>query len=118
MAGKLEGKVAIITGAGSGQGAAMTKLFIEEGAKVVMADLNQAGMDEVSSDLSSESFRTVLCDVSNDDQVKDVVDTAVREFGGVDVLCNVAGIGADFQPLPEVPLDRVQRQFDVNFFGA
>jgi len=118
MAGKLAGKVAIITGAGSGQGAAMTKLFIEEGAKVVMADLNEAGMKEVSADLSADSFRTIVCEVSNDDQVREVVATAVREFGGVDVLCNVAGIGADFQVLPEVPLDRVQRQFDVNFFGA
>ena len=118
MAGKLAGKVAIITGAGSGQGAAMTKLFIEEGARVVLADLNEEGMQEVASDLAVDSFRTVPCDVSNDDQVKEVVAAAVREFGGVDVLCNVAGIGADFQPLPEVPLDRVQRQFDVNFFGA
>lgn len=117
MAGKLAGKIAIITGAGSGQGAAMTKLFIQEGAKVVLADLNEQGMKDATSELSADSFRTVLCEVSNDDQVKQVVDTAVREFGGVDVLCNVAGIGADFQPLPEVPLDRVARQFDVNFLG-
>jgi NAD(P)-dependent dehydrogenase (short-subunit alcohol dehydrogenase family) len=60
MAGKLAGKVAIITGAGSGQGAAMTKLFIEEGAKVVLADLNEAGMKEVTADLSADSFRTVV----------------------------------------------------------
>jgi len=118
MAGKLAGKVAVITGAGSGQGAEMTRVFVAEGAKVVLADLNEAGMKEVTSALDADSYRTVVCNVSNDDQVKEVVATAVREFGGIDVLCNVAGIGADFQPLPEVPLDRVQRQFDVNFFGA
>jgi NAD(P)-dependent dehydrogenase (short-subunit alcohol dehydrogenase family) len=117
MAGKLEGKVAIITGAGSGQGAAMTALFVQEGAKVVLADVNEAGMKEVTSALAAESVRTVACDVTKDDQVAEAVATAVREFGGVDVLCNVAGIGADFQPLPEVPLDRVARQFDVNFLG-
>src|ERR1700687_6099421 len=107
MAGKVAGKVAIITGAGSGQGAAMTKLFIEEGAQVVMADLNEAGMQDVAEELNGESYRTVVCEVSNDDQVKEVGATAVREFGGVDVLCNVAGIGADFELLPAVPLDRV-----------
>jgi NAD(P)-dependent dehydrogenase (short-subunit alcohol dehydrogenase family) len=118
MAGKLEGKVAVITGAGSGQGAAMTKLFIDEGARVVLADLNETGMRDVSAGLDANSYRTASCDVSDDDQVSHVVATAVEEFGGIDVLCNVAGIGADFQPLPEVPLERVQRQFDVNFFGA
>ena len=70
MAGKLAGKVAIITGAGSGQGAAMTKLFIKEGAKVVMADLNEAGMKEVSADLTLTRFAPILCEVSNDDQVE------------------------------------------------
>lgn len=118
MTGKLTGKVAVITGAGSGQGAAMTALFIQEGARVVLADLNVDGMKEVTSALPTESYRTVVCDVSNDDQAKEAVDTAVREFGGIDVLCNVAGIGADSQPLPEVPLDRVMRQFEVNFLGA
>lgn len=117
MTGKLAGKVAIITGAGSGQGAAMTALFIEEGAKVVLADLNETGMKETTSGFDSESFRTVLCDVTKDEQVAEVVATAVHDFGGVDVLCNVAGIGADFEPLPDVPLDRVTRQFDVNFLG-
>ncbi|MGD9960801.1 SDR family NAD(P)-dependent oxidoreductase [Nocardioides sp.] len=117
MAGKLAGKVAIVTGAGSGQGAAITALFIEEGAKVVLADVNEAGMTEVTAHLPADSFRTVVCDVTQDDQVGAVVTTAVREFGGVDILGNIAGIGADFEPLPEVPLDRVTRQFDVNFLG-
>ena len=116
MAGKLAGKVAIITGAGSGQGAAMTSLFVQEGAKVVLADINDAGMKEVTSGLDADSFRTVFCDVSNVDRVKEAVATAVQDFGGVDVLCNVAGIGAS-HTLLDVPDELVVRQFEINFFG-
>jgi NAD(P)-dependent dehydrogenase (short-subunit alcohol dehydrogenase family) len=117
VTGRLAEKVAIVTGAGSGQGAAITSLFIQEGARVVLADINDAGMKEVTSGLDAGSFRIVFCDVSKADQVQEAVATAVREFGGVDILCNVAGIGGDPFPLTEVPDERVVRQFEVNFFG-
>lgn len=117
MAGKLEGKIALVTGAGSGQGAAITTLFVEEGAKVVLADINEPGMKEVTASLPAGSYRTVFCDVANAEQVKEAVDTAVQAFGGLDILCNVAGIGGDNYPLHEVPDERVLKQFQVNFFG-
>ena len=117
MAGKLAGKIALVTGAGSGQGAAITSLFISEGAKVVLADINETGMKEVTAELEPGSYHTVFCDVADAEQVKATVDTAVREFGGVDILCNVAGIGGDNYPLHEVPDERVIKQFQVNFFG-
>lgn len=117
MAGKLTGKVALITGAGSGQGAAMTTLFVQEGAKVVLADINEAGMKGVTSELDPESYRIVFCDVAKVGDVTAAVATAVQEFGGIDILCNVAGIGGDPYSLVDVPEDRVVRQFEVNFFG-
>jgi NAD(P)-dependent dehydrogenase (short-subunit alcohol dehydrogenase family) len=117
MGGKLEGKVALITGAASGQGAAMTTLFIHEGAKAVLADINEPGMKEVTADLDAESYRIVFCDVAKGEDVQKAVATAIREFGGIDILCNVAGIGGDPFTLEDVPDDRVDRQFDVNFFG-
>lgn len=94
----------------------MTTLFINEGARVVLADINEQGMKEVTAGLDADSFRTVSCDVSNVDQVKATVDTAVQDFGGVDVLCNVAGIGAAHSLL-DVPEEAVVRQFEINFFG-
>jgi NAD(P)-dependent dehydrogenase (short-subunit alcohol dehydrogenase family) len=117
MAGKLAGKVALITGAGSGQGAAMITLFIQEGAKVVLADINEPGMKEVTANLDAESYRIVFCDVAKGEDVQKAIATTIREFGGIDILCNVAGIGGDPYTLVDVPDDRVVRQFDVNFFG-
>jgi NAD(P)-dependent dehydrogenase (short-subunit alcohol dehydrogenase family) len=117
MAGKLAGKAALITGAGSRQGAAMTTLFIQEGAKVVLADINEPGMREVTADLDAESYRILFCDVAKGEDVQEAVATAIREFGGIDILCNVAGIGGDPYTLVDVPDDRVVRQFDVHFFG-
>jgi Dehydrogenases with different specificities (related to short-chain alcohol dehydrogenases) len=118
MSGKLEGKVAVVTGAGSGQGAAITSLFVEEGAKVVLADINEPGMREVVSGLDEDSYRTVICDVSNEDQVKASVACAMDEFGRLDILCNVAGIGGEGGSFAEFPNERVVRQFEVNYFGV
>lgn len=89
--GKLDGKVAIITGAARGMGAAHARLFVAEGAKVVLADVLTEQGEQVAKELG-DAARFVELDVRDRDRWPVVVDTAVREFGRVDILVNNAGI--------------------------
>ena len=96
MAGELESKVAVVTGGASGIGAGTVRLFVEEGAKVVIADIN----DDLGNDLAGElgsSVKFVHTDVSNPDQVEALVDATVEAFGGLDIMFNNAGISGDTQ---------------------
>ena len=92
MPDELAGKVAIVTGGASGIGRAMAELFVEEGASVVIADVNPDGGEEVAAKLG-ETAAFKRTDVANADQVQAVVDFAVKRFGGLHVMVNNAGIG-------------------------
>ncbi|KAL9250423.1 (+)-borneol dehydrogenase 1-like protein [Drosera capensis] len=88
---RLEGKVAIITGAASGIGASAAKLFHQHGAKVVIADIQ----DDLGQDLANklgEGAIFIHCNVSDEDQVINLVDTTVATFGGLDIMYNNAGV--------------------------
>ena len=87
---RLEGKVAIITGAASGFGEGIAKRFAEEGAKVVVADLNFKGAERVAGEIG-EAAISVQCDVSHKSQVDDMVAVAMEAFGRIDVMVNNAG---------------------------
>lgn len=90
--GRLEGKVAIVTGAGQGVGKGIALTFAKEGAKVIIAEVNpetaQATADEIH-ELGKESL-SVVCDVGIEEQVKRMVEKAVAEFGPIDILVNNA----------------------------
>ncbi len=86
--GRLEGKVAIVTGAGSGIGEATARLMAREGASVVVADINRSAAERVSGELASAVAAEV--DVSDEASVVRMVETAVDSFGGLDVLHNNA----------------------------
>jgi len=90
-----EGKVGVITGGASGIGLGMARAFAGAGMKLVLADLDQAALDAVAKELTTGGAQVVtqLCDVSQYDQVQVVADLAVDTYGGVNVLCNNAGIG-------------------------
>jgi NAD(P)-dependent dehydrogenase (short-subunit alcohol dehydrogenase family) len=90
MSGRLAGKVAVITGAGSGMGAAFAKLYVAEGAKVVAADIS-GNQDKVAQELGA-SCVGVRADVSKTADVQAMLNTAVSKFGRLDILCNNAGI--------------------------
>lgn len=91
---KLENKVAIVTGAGSGMGKAIAGLFAKEGAKVIASDINETGVKELiasSGDIAGEIVFS-RSDVSNRSQVEAMIDLAVNKYGKLDVLVNNAGV--------------------------
>ncbi|HSI67871.1 MAG TPA: SDR family NAD(P)-dependent oxidoreductase, partial [Planococcus sp. (in: firmicutes)] len=91
----LAGKVAVITGGASGIGLAAAKAYLAKGAKVVIADFNEEGGKQAAEDLKNDGeIAFVKVDVSNEEEVKNMIDFAVDQFGSIDVLVNNAGIGA------------------------
>jgi 3alpha(or 20beta)-hydroxysteroid dehydrogenase len=114
--GCLEGRVAIVTGAARGQGAAAARLFVAEGAKVVIGDVLDDLGKELAESLGAAAIYRHL-DVSSEDDWKAVVDEAVETLGGVNVLVNNAGI-LRFAALPEMPLEDYMRIVNVNQVGT
>ncbi|MEE8309073.1 MAG: SDR family oxidoreductase [Hyphomicrobium sp.] len=110
---KLEGKVAIVTGAASGFGRAIAEKFVLEGAKLVMADINGEGVSEVASGYGDNAI-AVTCDVSQKADVDALVRAAAEGFGGVDIMVNNAGITHDNQPLLNVTEAEFDRIYAVN----
>ncbi|MGH7906484.1 MAG: SDR family NAD(P)-dependent oxidoreductase, partial [Candidatus Binataceae bacterium] len=88
--GRLDGKVAVITGAASGIGAASAILFAREGAAVVIADLNQEGGEAVARDCIASGDRAAFqrANVEHEDEIKAALDRAIAEFGRLDILYN------------------------------
>ena len=113
--GLLDGKVALITGAGSGMAKASAKLFAREGAKVVATDLSGAEVDTAKE--AGDGVLPLHCDVTQEDDVAAAVDAAVAEFGKLDVMLNVAGIGIG-SPIPNFDMAAYDKVFDVNMRGV
>ncbi len=115
MNGILEGKVALITGAGSGIAAAAARLFHREGARIVLADVSGKEA-ELAAELGE---RAVDCraDVSKSDDVQAMIDMAITEFGQLDILCNVAGITGPQGSLEDAHEEDFDRVIAVNIRG-
>jgi len=110
--GRLEGKVAVITGAASGIGRASARRFAAEGAKVVVADLDEAGGQAVAKEIDG---LFVAADVTMLADVERMYDTAIRELGGLDVCFNNAGIAPpEDDSILTTDLDAWRRVQDVN----
>jgi NAD(P)-dependent dehydrogenase (short-subunit alcohol dehydrogenase family) len=93
---RLEGKVAIITGGASGIGAATAKLFVQHGAKVVIADIQDEVGQSLCNELGRENILYVHCNVTIESDIKNVVDTVVSNYGKLDIMFNnAAGISDD-----------------------
>lgn len=116
MSGRLEGKVAIVTGAASGMGAAMVARFCREGARVIAADLNEE-VESVAQQAGKDCV-TVRVDVSSSSQVKDMVRLACDEFGHLDIICNNAGIQGPLAPTADYDEDAWDRVVAVNLKGV
>jgi NAD(P)-dependent dehydrogenase (short-subunit alcohol dehydrogenase family) len=113
---KLEGKVALITGGGTGIGAAITGRFVKEGAKVCITGRRQPILDKVAQSFPSGTVTTCSGDVSKDDDVARMVKTAVSFGGKLDVLVNNAAISAQ-GPVGDLSREVWQNMLDVNLTG-
>jgi NAD(P)-dependent dehydrogenase (short-subunit alcohol dehydrogenase family) len=113
--GELEGKVAVITGAGSGMARATAEVFVREGARVLAADVS--GRQEQTADELGEACVPFAVDVTDEAQVEAMFAAAVDAFGKVDAVLNVAGIAAG-GPLADITLDDYDRILAVDLKGV
>jgi NAD(P)-dependent dehydrogenase (short-subunit alcohol dehydrogenase family) len=117
MAQELSGKVAIVTGGSSGIGRATAELFVAEGAKVVVADIDTEAGEALAAELGdAAAFKRT--DVGVTDEVQALVDFAVDTFGGLDVMFNNAGISSSFRRFLRDDLRDFERVMSVNLNGV
>jgi cyclopentanol dehydrogenase len=117
---RLENKVAVITGAAGGMGAAEALLFAKEGAKVIITDLQEAKLKKVLADItdSGGTGAYVAHDVSSADSWLQVIMTTIDLYGKIDILVNNAGISGNLQaPLEERTVEEFNKVIAVNLLG-
>ena len=112
MSGRLENKVAVITGGASGIGEGTARRFIAEGAKCVIADIQNDLAEELADELG-ENAAAFCVDVAEETQVEEAVKFAVSEFGSLDIMFNNAGILGSVGPISEIDGDGWLRTIDV-----
>jgi rhamnulose-1-phosphate aldolase/alcohol dehydrogenase len=115
---ELNGKVAIVTGAARGIGLAITKILLQEGACVLLTDVDAVGLDEAKEQLTKYAGRylTSVVDVTNEQSVKKGINTCNLHFGGIDILISNAGI-ATVGSIVDLPLPAWEKSFAVNATG-
>ncbi|MCE2866844.1 MAG: SDR family oxidoreductase [Oxalobacteraceae bacterium] len=111
--GQLAGKVAIITGAGSGFGTGMAEAYVREGAKVIVADINAEAGERVAKSLGANA-KAIATDVANGVSVRAMVQACVDSFGVPDIVINNAGTTHRNQPMLQVDEQTFDRVFNVN----
>ncbi|MGF6637403.1 SDR family NAD(P)-dependent oxidoreductase [Paraburkholderia sp. BL10I2N1] len=115
--GLLDGKVAIITGAASGQGAAEARMFAAEGARVVLADVNPAGA-EVAASIGGKGVIFKKLDISQAHQWQEVVAGALNAFEKIDVLVNNAALNDNHLPIEETEYEHFEKLIRINMLGT
>lgn len=114
---KLQGKVAVITGAGSGIGRASAKLFAKEGAKVLAADISEKAVSEVVKDIKQAGGEAtaIVVDVGKVAENQRMIETAVKKYGRIDILFNNAGVAGE--SLSDTTEEKWHRTIDINLTG-
>jgi NAD(P)-dependent dehydrogenase (short-subunit alcohol dehydrogenase family) len=113
--GELDGKIAVITGAGSGMARASARIFVREGAKVLAADVS--GREKETADELGDAVVPFHCDVTQESDVEAMFAAALDAFGRVDAVLNVAGIGGA-QPLADITIDEYDKIMAVDLKGV
>lgn len=115
--GRLDNQVAVITGGASGMGQATVLRFLQEGAKVVIADFNAATGEQTIAAATAAGHANNVCfvqtDVAREADIETMLDTAVERFGGLDIVFNNAGVGGAIGPLTETSVEDWDYTFDV-----
>jgi NAD(P)-dependent dehydrogenase (short-subunit alcohol dehydrogenase family) len=116
---RLDGRVAVVTGAAGVIGSATLRLLAERGARIVAVDRRGADLDSAIKELpSSAQAIAVTADVTDEDEVKEYVRKAVDKFGTIDAFYNNAGIEGEVKAIPDYPLESFRRVLDVNVVGV
>ena len=113
----LKDKVAIVTGASRGIGRAIAEVFVREGAKVVICGRKQETLDAVAREIGP-SVKAVACHIGKMDQIRNLVDSAVRQFGRIDILVNNAATNIAQGPCLEVDEGQFDKMVEVNLKSA
>ena len=120
--GSLQGRTAVVTGGASGIGAATVQQFLAAGANVVIGDMKAEAGEQFVADLSSNGYngkaRFQSVDVADEAQVIELMDVAQREFGGLDIVFNNAGIGGAIGPITELEVEHWDQTFAVMTRGV
>jgi len=119
MAGRLDGKIAIVTGAATGIGSAAARLFVDEGARVLAADIKEPG-EELAAALEAQkhALRYTRLDIRSEAAWADALALCKEAFGQPNVLINNAGLGSSGKPVHEETLEAMRASFDTNVLGA
>ena len=116
---RLDGRVAVVTGAAGVIGTATIRLLAERGARIVAVDRREQDLAAAIKDLpASAQALAVTADVTQEDEVAEYVRAAVDKFGTIDAFYNNAGIEGDIKPIPEYSLESFRRVLDVNVVGV
>jgi len=116
---KLENKVSIVTGAGAGMGKAIAILFASEGSKVVATDIDRSRLDTLKKEIKKAGGEviTLIADMAKEEDVENMINVAVEEYGTLDILVNNAGVMDNFQPVGEVDNKMWERVVKINLEG-
>ncbi|WP_156305964.1 SDR family NAD(P)-dependent oxidoreductase [Sphingobacterium endophyticum] len=115
---QLNDKVAIVTGGASGIGKAIVELFVKEGAKVVVADLNEKLGNELINNLGDGNVIFIKADSSSPEDNKKIVAAAIENFGALHIAVNNAGIGGEANPVAELSIEGWKKVIDINLNGV
>jgi NAD(P)-dependent dehydrogenase (short-subunit alcohol dehydrogenase family) len=116
---RLDGRVAVVTGAAGVIGSATIKLLAERGARIVAVDRRQADLKAAIAGLpASAEALAIAADVTREDEVADYVRATIGKFGTIDVFHNNAGVEGEVKPIPEYSLESFRRVIDVNVVGV
>jgi NAD(P)-dependent dehydrogenase (short-subunit alcohol dehydrogenase family) len=115
---RLAKKVAVVTGGAGSIGLATSVLFAQEGAKVLLVDLNEQALQEAVAAIDSDAVSYVVADVTQPEQVQQYVETAVACYGGIDIFINNAGIEGEVNTITDYSIETFDKVIAVNVRGV